>query len=162
MRRVALLISVLALALPAGVLAAHASAGSLSVVDARGVIKIQGRGALLGRLDSGTLQIVDLSPADPWSPRVNGVPRGRVVGIRGRDVSFYVPGGRYRLVVRGEGIHISARGQGIATIAAEPDVTGAAGTYAVDDDEPAPLPDVVTRVAYGLDVSLLPVRLPGS
>jgi hypothetical protein len=158
MRRFVLVAFVLALAVPAGLLAARAPAGSVEFNDARGVITIKARGPLLGRLDRGTLQIVDLTPADQWSPRVNGVPRGRVVGMRGRDVGFYIPGGRYRVVVRGEGIFISARGQGIVTVEADPDTTGAAGTFSVDEEEPQPLPDVVTRFAYGLEVSIAPVR----
>ena len=56
----------------------------------------------------------DLTPLDQWSPRVNGVPRGKTVWLRGKDVNFYVPGGKYRLTVRGEGFSISARGQGSA------------------------------------------------
>ena len=156
MRRLAIVALVLAFTMPAGVLAARAPVGSVEFTDARGAITIKARGPLLGRLDRGTLQIVDLTPADQWSPRVNGVPRGRVVGTRGRDVGFYIPGGRYRVVVRGEGIFISARGQGIVTIEADPDATGAAGTFSVDDEGPQPLPDTVTRFAYGIEVSVVP------
>ncbi len=158
MRRLAVIVLVLGLVLPAGVLAARGPIGSISLVDARGEVTIKGRGALLARLDRGTLQIVDLTPGDPWSPRVNGVPRGRVVGTRGKDITVYIPGGRFRIVLRGEGINVSARGQGVVTLEADPDPTGAAGTYAVDDDEPQALPDVVTRVAYGLDVTLAPIK----
>jgi hypothetical protein len=78
--------------------------------------------------------------------------------MRGRDVTIYIPGGRYRLFVRGEGINISARGQGVLTMTADPDPTGATGTFAIDDDDPQPLPEVVARVAYGLDVDVAPVR----
>lgn len=158
MRALAVAVFVLALAVPAGVLAARSPVGSVEFVDARGSITIKARGPLLGRLDRGSLLIIDLTPADQWSPRVNGVPRGRVVGTRGRDVGFYIPGGRYRIVVRGEGIYVSARGQGIVTVEAESDLPGPVGTYAVDDGEPQPLPDVVTRFAYGLQVSVAPVR----
>lgn len=157
MGRLAAIALVLLLAVPAGVLAARAPVGSIAFTDARGEITIKGRGVLLARVDRGSLQIVDLTPADQWSPRVNGVPRGRVVGMRGREVSVFIPGGRFRIVLRGEGLNVSARGQGIVTIEADPDQTGTAGTYAIDDDEMQPLPEVVTRVAYGLDVTLAPV-----
>jgi hypothetical protein len=160
-RRLAVIVFALLLLVPAGVLAASSPAGSVELIDARGTITIKGRGALLGRIDSGSLQIVDLTLNDPWSPRVNGVPRGRVVGMRGKDITIYIPGGRYRLVVRGDGINISARGQGIVTMKAIPDPAGTTGTFAVDDDEPEAVPDVVTRVAYGLDVNVAPVR-PGA
>ena len=71
---------------------------------------------MIGRLERGEVQIVDLSPLDQWSPRVNGVPRGRTVWLRGKDVNFYVPGGRYSITVTGTGFSISARGQGTATL----------------------------------------------
>ncbi len=154
MRIAAVLISlatlvVVALAVPA-LAGAERPRGSLEVTDGRGVITIKGRGALLGRLDRGSLTIVDLTPNDQWSPRVNGVPRGRLVSMRGRDVTFYVPAGRYRIVVRGEGINISARGAGSAVLDGQPDATGAAGAYAVGDAAPEPLPDDPARVPFGV------------
>ena len=60
----------------------------------------------------GSLEIVDLNPNDQWSPRVNGIPRGKTVTLRGKNVSFYIPGGRYKVTARGSDISISARGTG--------------------------------------------------
>src|SRR5262245_1011302 len=111
MRIAALVGSLLVLAMPE-LAGAEKLSGSLEIQDGRGVITIKGRGALLGRLDKGSLQIVDMTPNDQWSPRVNGVPRGKVFGVRGKDISFYVPAGRYRIVARGEGVNVSARGAG--------------------------------------------------
>ena len=139
---------VLALAVPAG-WAASAPAGSLSVEDARGTIVLKGKGIVIGRLERGEVEIVDLSLLDPWSPRINGVPRGRTVWTRGKNVNFYVPGGRYLITVRGEGVSVSARGQGTATLTGRPDAAGASGTYAVGDDSPTPLPAGPVRVDYG-------------
>ena len=143
------LATLVVLAVPA-LAGAERPRGSLEVTDGRGVITIKGRGALLGRLDRGSLMIVDLTPNDQWSPRVNGVPRGKLVSMRGRDVTFYVPAGRYRIVVRGEGINISARGAGSAVLDGQPDATGAAGEYAVGDAAPEPLPDDPSRVPFGV------------
>jgi hypothetical protein len=140
---------VILLAIPVGVAAARVPGGTLSISDGRGDVVMKGRGAVLGRIDRGTLQIVDLSPADPWSPRVNGIPRGRVVGLKGREISFYVPGGRYRIVARGEGINVSARGAGWATFDGEPDPSGTTGMYGVGDQTLEPLPDFLTRVRFG-------------
>jgi len=148
MRSLAICGSVLALVLPA-LASAERARGSLAIVDGRGTIVVKGRGALLGRLDRGVLQITDLSPSDQWSPRVNGVPRGRLFTIRGRDISFYVPGGRYRVSIRGEGINVSARGAGVAVLDGQPDATGSTGTYAVGDDPAQPLPSEPTRVGFG-------------
>ncbi len=115
MRLALLFLCLLALAVPAG-WAATRPAGSLSIEDGRGSVVLKGRGIVIGRLEKGDIQIVDLTPLDQWSPRLNGVPRGRTVWTRGKDINFYVPGGRYRITVHGEGFSISARGQGMASL----------------------------------------------
>jgi hypothetical protein len=148
MRLALLSVVVLAFAVPAA-WAGASPAGSLSIEDGRGSIVLKGKGIVIGRLDKGEVQIVDLSPLDQWSPRVNGVPRGRTVWLRGKDVNFYVPGGRYRITVRGEGFSLSARGQGSVTLLGSSDASGATGTYAVGDAPPAPLPVTSQLVAFG-------------
>jgi hypothetical protein len=152
MRLLALIFLVLCAAVSAAAAATPEkglSAGSFSVDSGRGKIVLTGSGVLVGRLVSGQLEIKDLSPADRFSPRVLGVPRGKVVRLRGKDVGFYIPGGRYRIVVRGEGISLSARGSGVAMLDGEPDSVGATGLYAVDDAAQAPLPDEPARVPFG-------------
>ncbi len=133
--------------------AAQAPSGSLLIEDGRGVVQLTGRGVLVGRMDKGSLKIIDLSPADQWSPRVGGVPRGTTVTLRGKNVSFYVPGGRYRLVARGTGISISARGTGTVGLKGDADTVGYTGRYAVGDDETVPLPVDLTRTLFGASVS---------
>jgi hypothetical protein len=152
MRSALLIGMLLAFAVPAA-LAATAPAGSLSIEDGRGSAVLRGKGIVIGRLDRGEVQIVDLSPLDQWSPRVNGVPRGKTVWTRGKNINFYVPGGRYRVTVRGDGFSISARGQGQATLDGEADAAGATGTVAVGDAEPTPLSEDVQRLDYGPAVS---------
>ena len=146
--RVAIVLAVLAIAIPVGE-AATRSPGSFSVEDGRGSVVVRGKGIVIGRLERGEVQIIDLSPLDQWSPRVNGVPRGRTVWLRGKDVNFYVPGGRYRISVRGEGFSISARGQGTATLDGTADPTGTTGTYAVGDVAPVPLPEAPESIQFG-------------
>ena len=148
MRLALLSVVLLALAVPAG-WAAPNPAGSLSIEDGRGSVVLKGKGIVIGRLDQGEVKIVDLSPVDQWSPRVNGVPRGRTVWLRGKDVNFYIPGGRYRITIRGEGFSVSARGQGSVTLQGSQDASGTTGTYAVGDAAPAPLPLVAQLVAFG-------------
>lgn len=145
---------VLVVSLLAGVLAASGWAGlrangTLSIENGHGSVIVRGSGTVVGRLDRGDLVITDLSPLDQWSPRVNGVPRGRVVGLRGKDVNFYVPGGRFRVVVRGEGIAISVRGTGVALLRGVADATVPAGTYAVGDEGPLEVPTAFTKVFFG-------------
>ena len=147
MRLALLILVVLALAVPAS-FAAVDPAGSLSIEDGRGTVVLKGKGIVIGRVERGEVQITDLSPVDQWSPRVNGVPRGRTVWTRAKDINFYVPGGRYKITVRGEGISISARGQGTGSLNGRPDTSGATGTFAVGDDAPAAIPAAAT-VQYG-------------
>ncbi len=98
--------------------------GTLAVEGARGQLTIDATGTLVGHVERGTLVIIDRTPGDQWSPRVNGVPYGKVVTIRGRDLTFWIPGGSYRVVVKGEGISISARGIGKLTPKLKSDPSG--------------------------------------
>lgn len=154
MRLALVIVALLGLAVPAARSADVPPAETFSVEDARGTVTIRGSGIVIGRLDQGEVQVVDLTPLDQWSPRVNGVPRGRTVWIRGKDVNFYIPGGRYRIKVRGEGFAISARGQGYALLDGNPDLTGVTGTYAVGDLEPVPIPIEAERVTFGSPLGL--------
>jgi hypothetical protein len=148
MRLALLFLCLLALAIPAG-WAATRPAGSLSIEDGRGTVVLRGKGIVIGRLEKGDVQIVDLTPLDQWSPRVNGVPRGRTVWTRGKDINFYVPGGRYRITVHGERFSISARGQGIASLDGSADPAGGTGTFAVGDSPLVPLPSSLEHVQFG-------------
>ena len=148
MRLVLASLAALAFAVPLGWAAAR-PAGSLSIEDGRGTVTLRGKGIVIGRLERGEVQIVDLSPLDQWSPRLNGIPRGKTVWTRSKDVNFYIPGGRYRITVTGAGFSISARGQGTATLDGVADLTGVTGTYAVGDDELQPLPEEAVTVQYG-------------
>jgi hypothetical protein len=141
----------LALVLSAGVAsgAALAPSGSFEVKGGRGTVQISGKGVLVGRLGKGSLEILDLNPNDQWSPRVNGIPRGKTVTLRGKNVSFYIPGGRYRVTANGSDISISARGTGSVTLNGDPDAVGDTGMYAVGDDALAPLPEVPTKTTFG-------------
>ena len=149
MRFAALLL--LALGLTAGVASGSAKAPgvSFSVEGGRGLVQITGKGVLVGRMGKGSLEITDLSANDQWSPRVYGIPRGKTVTLRGKNVSFYVPGGRYKLVARGTDISISARGSGAVTLDGDPDAVGDTGMYAIGDNTPIPLPPGTTKMSFG-------------
>ena len=131
------------------VAAKTSSGASLLVEDGRGTVQITGKGVLVGRMDKGWLEIVDLSSTDPWSPRVYGIPRGKTVTLRGKNVSFFVPGGRYKLTAKGTGISISARGNGAVVLDGDPDPVNDTGTYAIGDDPATPLPTETTKLAFG-------------
>jgi hypothetical protein len=126
-----------------------AAGGTLLVEDGRGMVQITGKGVLVGRMEKGSLEIVDLSSNDQWSPRVYGIPRGKTVTLRGKNVSFYVPGGRYRLTARGTGISISARGTGSVVLDGDPDPVNDTGSYAIGDAPSSPLPAESTKLSFG-------------
>jgi len=149
MRLVALTMLALALSASTATGGAKAPGGSFEIKDGRGVVEITGRGVLVGRIEKGSLEIVDLTLDDQWSPRVNGIPRGKTVGLRGKRIRFYIPGGQYRIVARGTDISISARGTGTAVLNGAPDAVGATGTYRLGDTAPVPLPVETTRVSFG-------------
>jgi hypothetical protein len=157
MRLVLVCLAALAVAVPVG-WGATQPAGSLSIEDGRGTVTLEGKGIVIGRLERGEVRIVDRSPLDQWSPRLNGVPRGRTVWTRGKDVNFYVPGGRYKITVTGTGFSISARGQGVVVLEGSPDATGATGTYAVGDVDPEPLPEEPVSVQYGAPLVVKSVK----
>jgi hypothetical protein len=125
------------------------SGSSLLVEDGRGTVQVTGKGVLVGRMEKGWLEIVDLSSTDPWSPRVYGIPRGKNVTLRGKNVSFFVPGGRYKLTAKGTGISISARGSGAVVLDGDPDAVNDTGTYAIGDDQATPVPSVPTKLGFG-------------
>lgn len=105
----------------------------LSIEDAQGTIRIVGRGYLNMRVTQGTVTVVDQSPADRFSPYLGGVPRGKSSSLSGRDINMYVLGGRYKVTVRGSGINISARGDGVVLLSGTLDATGSAGTIRIGD-----------------------------
>lgn len=126
--------------LPAGGVAGAArtsnSGGSsevLSIENAQGTYQVRGRGYLNMRVTQGAVLVVDLTPTDRFSPYLGGVPRGRSSGTSGRDINLYVLGGRYRVLVRGSGINISARGDGLVQMLGEADSTGNVGTIRIGD-----------------------------
>lgn len=164
MWRLALALSLLVVVVPAATLATRAPAGALSIEGGKGVVVVRGNGGFLGRLTRGAVEIVDLTPADQWKPTVNGVSRNRRTYLKGANVSFRILGGDYRVSVKGEGISISARGTGVATLLGVPGLTGDTGIYAADlnadckgaPDQCVPLPISTTRVAFGLPDSAIP------
>jgi len=127
------------------------SAGSFELEGGRGQIQITGKGAVVGRVEQGALKIIDLSPDDQWSPYVNGVPRGKVVWLRGRNISFRISAGRYQLIASGEGISVSVRGTGVALLEGEQDAAGGNGLYRVGDGRATLMSVKTTRASFGGD-----------
>jgi hypothetical protein len=159
MRIAALALLAFALASTAAV-AATPSAGTLSVEGAVGVVTVTGRGAVLGRVVSGSVRIVDTSPDDRWEPMINGIAGIESYTLKGRNLSFRVLGGEYRIVLRGEGISLAARGRGVATIDGDTAAaaSGTAGIWSVTRDVDCrraadlcdPVADILRKISFGL------------
>lgn len=160
MRKSLLLLALLALALPAaGVGAIDAGEGTLSVESGRGKVTVDARGAVIGRLGSGSITIWDLTPEDANEPVVWGddLPVRLVdeTGVRysGAGLRFRVIGGRYRIAIAGRAIDVSAVGKGWASLRGE---GYDPGVYSVDGADCSrdklackPLPELERRFVLG-------------
>ena len=135
MRKTFVLLALLALGLPvAGVAGLSSGDGTLSVEDGRGKVTIQARGAIIGRLDRGTVTVYDLTPEDANDPYVFGADQplalvGDGIKYAGAGLRFRIIGGRYRIVIQGRGIDLSAVGKGFGSIKGDP---GQFGVYSLD------------------------------
>ena len=156
-------LAIVAASLLGAAYAAEPNGGTLSVERGKGLVTLDLRGSILGRLSSGTLRVTDQTPLDRFSAMVAGRkvtqerlgPRTTV--YRGQGLRFRMLGGGYRIVVRGLGIDISAVGKGVAVLDAEPrtafDDVGLYSLEGVDCElEPErclPLPLDPTRLVVG-------------
>jgi hypothetical protein len=141
-------------------------AGTLSIERGRGTVVLEVRGNVLGRLTNGAITVTDRTPNDAYDANVTG--KRMVVQrslsptrfyVRGQGLRFRMLGGSYRVVIRGQGISLSAVGRGSVTIDGEPRFVGDAdlGLYVESDadcnTEPescTPIPDEPIRLKLGL------------
>jgi hypothetical protein len=127
------------LSVTAFALASEPTAGTLSVDDGKGLVMIELRGSVLGRIGNGTLRVTDLTPNDRYVPLVTGRKLKeerlgpRAVLYRGQGLRFRLVGGGYRLVARGSGMAVSAVGRGWVVLDGDPKFFGdEAGIYSFD------------------------------
>jgi hypothetical protein len=160
MRRSLVLVALLALVVPlAGYAAARAGEGTLSVDNGRGKVTVQAKGAILGRIASGSVVVYDLTPNDLYEPFISGDDYVRLVGetgiqYGGRNLRFRLIGGSYRVVVKGAGIDLSVVANGFAVLEGD---TEAPGVYSTDGADCRvalgaacrPLPDKARTVKLG-------------
>jgi hypothetical protein len=129
----------------------------LSINDGRGLVWIEARGALIGRLDKGQVTVTDLTPLDQNVPMVYGCEeewfRGPTDVCRGENIRFRLIGGRWRVAVRGAGIDVSAAARGRVLLDGDGIRTGVYSTSGVDcrtdAEECEPLPDDETSFLLG-------------
>jgi len=153
MRRICLLLTVIALSIPAAATASDRAAGdgSLGLSAATGTVVVKGRGVIYGHFDSGTLMVLDYKPDDGTSvPAISNakarVTRGTVV-YTGSDVRFLLPSGRYTIELIATDVNASAVGKGsvVATGGGTPDD----GTVTVNGGKPVDLSPVATSENFG-------------
>lgn len=139
MRKLAVLLcSITALATATAALA-QPTAGTLSVERGRGVVMIDLKGSVVGRITSGSLRVTDHTPNDRYTAVVYGrkLTQERVgprtIVYRGAGLRFRLLGGGYRMVARGSGITVSAVGRGSVMLDGEPRFTADdLGVYSLD------------------------------
>ncbi|MGZ4388581.1 MAG: hypothetical protein ACXVZL_04290 [Gaiellaceae bacterium] len=116
-----LVILLVALAAPAAAVAAphDKTDGTLAVKGGKGMIVIQARGTVLGRIDSGAVTITDLNPFDSNLPQVVGAESVQpdptnttATKYIGTGIRFRFVGAAYKITLVGRGIDIAAVGQG--------------------------------------------------
>jgi len=159
MRRLALSLLVLALALPPVGLAARSAIGDggLVVSDANGTVVVQGKGVIFGHIERGALTVVgEYKPDDSTAPSVSGAKMAFNANLdvvySGRDVRFMFPGGKYTLRFDGLGIDISAVGKGVVVATGFGSLDG--GTISVNGSKPVALGPRPTTANYGTSTVL--------
>ncbi|MFO7573449.1 MAG: hypothetical protein R6W48_12745 [Gaiellaceae bacterium] len=140
---------VAAAAMAASVAAGEPSNGTLSIERGKGLVVLEIRGSVLGRLSSGMVRVTDTTPNDRFVPVIAGRrltqerigPRTTI--YRGQGLRFRMLGGGYRIVARGEGLSLSAVGRGYVVLLGERKLpTDDAGVYSVDGVDCSEEPDL--------------------
>jgi hypothetical protein len=156
--RMAGVVCALVFAIVCGAALAGVSTGEFELEGGSGVFVVRGNGGLLGRVVSGSVRVIDLSPNDRWHWSIDGVTvPGRRASATGSDLTLRILGGSYLLIVRGDGVSLSARGNGTATLEGIPGPDGATGVFSTDPNSdcqasPAscnPVPASLERVPFG-------------
>ena len=119
--------------------AGEPTAGTLSVERGKGVVMIDLRGSVLGKLTTGSLRVTDTTPNDRYGALVVGRKLTqerigpRTIVYRGQGLRFRMLGGGYRIVARGSGITVSAVGRGFVTLDGDPRYPGEdIGVYSLE------------------------------
>ena len=112
-------------------------------------MQITGKDALLGKIEKGSLSIIDLTPNDQWSPWVNGVPRGKVVWLRGKKISFECREAATRSSRAAPVSPCRREASARRSWTGDPDAVGDTGLYSIGDGPQQPLPEDAFRLLFG-------------
>ena len=156
MRRLAVLIGMLTLALPAGAgaLMGGPGDGTLVVENAQGTITLSVRGGIIGRFDQGSIEVYDPIAGDGPGPVVRGYQKIRELGPKRTqytgegDVRFRLIGGWYRVKISAIGIDLSVVGRGNVQLDSS-GFTDQPGRYSTNGAPFQPMPSESTRFTLG-------------
>ena len=151
MRRLLVPCLLLALAIPA---AAYTRTpppgenGTLSIREGRGVLQLNARGNMSGRLN-GRLTITDPKPYDAKRPVVYGATRTiyrnvKTTVFQGKNVRFRLIGAQFQIRLQGKAIFVSAIGRGKFLLDGAGDVAANIfydGVWSLNDEPYKSLPD---------------------
>jgi hypothetical protein len=150
MRKI-LIICLVVLAIPAAAAARSAppaNNGSLSIREARGVVQLNARGSMTGRLN-GRITITDFRPFDAKRAIVYGATKtiyrnGKTTVFQGKNLRFRAIGAQFRIRAEGKAIFVSALARGSVTLDGAGDVDANIfydGVFSLNDEEYRSLPD---------------------
>ena len=144
-----LILLVLALALPVAAYSqVRASNGTLSIREGRGIVQLDARGSMTGRLN-GRLTVTDLRPFDSKRPVVYGATKtiyrnAKTTVYQGKNVRFRLSGARFVIKMDGKAIFLSAIARGTGALDGAGDASANVfydGVWSLNDEPYHSLPD---------------------
>jgi hypothetical protein len=150
--RTLLVLLVLLLALPAAAYSQRrAQNGTLSVREGRGVVQLDARGSMTGRVN-GRLIVTDPKPFDAKRPVVYGATKtvyrnAKTTVYQGKNVRFRLGGARFVIRMEGKAIFLSAIARGTGTLDGNGDPAANVfydGVWSLNDEPYHSIPDEPT------------------
>ena len=144
-----LVLLVVFLALPAAAYSQlRAQNGTLSVREGRGVVQLDARGSMTGRVN-GRLTVTDTKPFDAKRPVVYGATKtiyrnARTTVYQGKNVRFRLGGARFVVRMEGKAIFLSAIARGTGMLDGNGDPAANVfydGVWSLNDEPYHSLPD---------------------
>jgi hypothetical protein len=153
MRRLLVLtLLLLASTVPLALAAGGSTDGTLSVKRGRGLVVLQVKGTIIGRVANGRIQIRDFKPNDAnlpqWNCKRHRISK-QVSYCTGRNIGFRVEDGRFTVRVTGTGISISAVAQGEVDVDGTGETGVNDGVMSLDNGPYQSLPDDWTPYFLG-------------
>jgi hypothetical protein len=149
-----LILCLAALAIPAasfGRSAPPANNGTLSIREARGIVQLNARGSMTGRLN-GRLTITDPKPYDVKRAIVYGATRTiyrneKTTVFQGKNLRFRAIGAQFRIRAEGKAIYVSALARGSVLLDGAGDPSANIfydGVFSLNEEEYQSLPNEPT------------------